>query len=143
MTIENSALAKAGTKVVRVGPDGAAWIEGYRCQECGAVVTVATMACRSCASRTPPAAFRATDHGKLFSWAVVHRSYPGIAVPFVSAIVDLDDGLSLKGTLRNIEANALRSGMPVVIVLDDAGGTHDKDGAPYVGFHFVPEGAPA
>ncbi|UVO55847.1 Zn-ribbon domain-containing OB-fold protein [Sphingomonas sp. SUN039] len=141
--MENSTLAKPGTKVVRVGPDGSAWIEGYRCQACGAVVTVATMACRSCTSRTPPAAFRATDHGKLFSWAVVHRSYPGIAVPFVSAIVDLDDGLSLKGTLRNVEANALRSGMPVVVVLDDAGGTHDKHGASYVGFHFVPEGAHA
>ena len=143
MRTENTALAKAGTKVVRVGPDGAAWIEGYRCHECDAVVTVATMACRRCASRIPPAPFRATDRGKLFSWSVVHRSYPGIAVPFVSAIVDLDDGLSLKGTLRNADAAALQCGMPVVLVLDDAGGTHDKDGVPYVGYHFVPEGIPA
>ena len=141
--MESSTLPKPGTKVVRVGADGAAWIEGYRCGDCGAVVTVATMACRSCASRTPPAPFRATGHGKLFSWSVVHRSYPGITVPFVSAIVDLDDGLSLKGTLRNVDSVALQSGMPVALVLDDAGGTHDKDGAPYVGYHFVPEGASA
>lgn len=136
-------LAKPGTKVVRVGADGTAWIEGYRCNDCGAVVTMATMACRRCASRTPPASFRATDRGKLFSWSVVHRSYPGIAVPFVSAIVDLDDGLSLKGTLRDADATALKAGIPVLLVLDDAGGTHDKEGTPYVGYHFVPEGAPA
>lgn len=141
--MESSTLPKPGTKVVRVGSNGAAWIEGYRCGDCSAVVTVATMACRSCASRTPPAPFRATDHGRLFSWAIVHRSYPGIAVPFVSAIVDLDDGLSLKGTLRNADPTALKFGMPVVLVLDDAGGTHDKDGAPYVGYHFALEGAPA
>ena len=141
--MESSTLPKPGTKVVRVGSDGGAWIEGFRCDNCGAVVTVATMACRSCASRTPPLPFRATDHGKLFSWSVVHRSYPGIAVPFVSAIVDLDDGLSLKGTLRNADASALKSGMPVTLVLDDAGGSHDKDGAPYVGYHFVPAGAVA
>ena len=140
--MEISTLPKPGTKVVRVGPDGAAWIEAYRCGACGAVVTVATMACRSCASRIAPVPFRATDRGTLFSWSVVHRSYPGIAVPFISAIVDLDDGLSLKGTLRNADTDLLRSGMPVVLVLDDAGGTHDKDGAPYVGFHFVPDGAP-
>ncbi|WP_229732783.1 Zn-ribbon domain-containing OB-fold protein [Sphingomonas psychrolutea] len=138
--MQNTTLAKPGTKVVRVGPDGAAWIEGYRCDECGAVVTVATMACRNCASRTPPAPFRATDHGTLYSWSVVHRSYPGIAVPFVSAIVDLHDGLSLKGTLRNVDATTLRLGMPVVLVFDDAGGAHDQNGAPYVGYHFVPEG---
>jgi uncharacterized OB-fold protein len=140
LTQESRALPKPGTKVVRVGPDGAAWIEGFRCDTCVAVVTIPTMACRLCSSRTAPQPFRAVKRGKLFTWSVIHRSYPGVAVPFISAIVDLDDGLSLKGTLRGIEADALRSGMPVALVLDDARGTQDKEGAPYIGFHFVPEG---
>ncbi len=101
---------------------------------------VATMACRACASRTPPEAFRARETGKLYSWSVVHRSYPGVAVPFVSAIVDLDDGLSFKGTLRGVAAEGLKMGLPVRLVFDDAGGAKDSAGAPYVGFHFVAEG---
>ena len=132
-------LAKPGTKVVRVGPDGSAWIEGYRCGDCDAVVTVATMACRRCASRRPPEAFRAAENGTLFSWSVIYRSYPGIEVPFVSAIVDLADGLSLKGTLRDVAPESLVAGMPVTLVLNNAGGALDAQGAPYVGFHFVPE----
>lgn len=139
----NSGLSKPGTKVVRVGSEGDAWIEGFRCDACGAVVTVATMACRRCAARTPPVPFRATDRGTLYSWSVVYRSYPGIAVPFVSAIVDLEDGLSLKGTLRSCEITDLHAGMPVRLVIDDAGRTRDKDGVPYVGYHFVSEGSPA
>jgi uncharacterized OB-fold protein len=131
-------MPKPGTSVIRIGPDGGPWIEGFRCNDCGGVFSERTMACRRCASRTPPEAFRATGVGKLHTWSVVHRSYPGIAVPFVSAIIDLDDGLTLKGTLRGVDTAVVRQGMPVALVFDDAGGARDKDGAPYVGFHFVP-----
>jgi uncharacterized OB-fold protein len=132
---------KPGHKAIRVAPDGDAYIEGYRCGSCGAAFPEATMACRSCASRTPPEPYRASGRGRLYSWSVVHRSYPGIAVPFVSAIVDLDDGLTLKGTLRDVLPDALTAGMPVDLIIDNAGGVTDKDGAPYVGFHFTPAGA--
>ena len=128
---------KPGTKVIRVGNDGDAWIQGYRCAACGAVMPVATMACRACASRTAPEAYRSAETGTLYTWSVVHRSYPGVEVPFVSAIVDLVGGLSFKGTLKGVEPDALKAGMPVRLVFDDAGGAVDTDGNPYVGFHFV------
>ncbi len=137
MTQANILQARPGTKVVRVGADGSAWIEGFRCGECGAVVPVATMACRACASRFPPAAYRSPETGTLYTWSVVHRSYPGVEVPFVSAIVDLDGGLSFKGTLKGVAPDALKAGMPVRLVFDEAGGAVDADGNPYVGFHFV------
>ncbi len=137
MTNSISIALKAGNKSIRVGDDGAAWIEGYRCGSCGAVMPVPTIACRACASRIAPQAYRSPETGALFTWSVVHRSYPGVAVPFVSAIVDLDGGLSLKGTLKGVDPAALKSGMPVRLTFDDAGGAVDSDGAPYVGFHFV------
>ncbi len=137
MTSTANIVRKAGTKVVRVGTDGAAWIEGFRCGACGAVMPVATLACRACASRVPPEAYRSPETGTLYTWSVVHRSYPGVEVPFVSAIVDLDGGLSFKGTLKGVAHDALKAGMPVRLVFDDAGGAVDPDGNPYVGFHFV------
>jgi uncharacterized protein len=130
-------ILKPANKSVRVGDDGSAWIEGYKCANCGAVIPVPTLACRACASRTAPVAYRSAETGTLYAWSVVHRSYPGVAVPFVSAIVDLDGGLSFKGTLKGVEPADLRSEMPVRLVFDDAGGAVDADGNPYVGFHFV------
>jgi uncharacterized OB-fold protein len=115
-------------------------VEGFRCGECGAVVPEPTMACRRCACRIPPEGFRASNAGSLYSWTIVARSYPGIAVPFVSAIVDLEDGLTLKGTLKEADPSALRPGLPVSLVFDDAGGARDRDGMPYIGFHFIPKG---
>ncbi|MGE3690487.1 MAG: Zn-ribbon domain-containing OB-fold protein [Novosphingobium sp.] len=128
--------ARPGHKSIRIGKDGRPYIEAYRCQTCGAVVGEQTMGCRACASRTPPEPFRAEETGRLHTWSVVHRSYPGIAVPFVSAIVDLDGGPAIKGTVR-VAPEALRENMPLRLVYDDAGGARDKQGAPYVGFHFV------
>ncbi len=138
LTIDDTLAAKPGAGVIRIGTDGRAWIEGFRCAACGAAFVDATLACRSCASRTAPEPFRAVETGKLHSWSVVHRSYPGVAVPFVSAIVDLDDGLTLKGTLRDVDAGALHQDLLVNLVFDDAGGARDKDGVAYVGFHFIP-----
>lgn len=140
MTTDSMVAPKPGNSVIRVGADGRPWIEGFRCGTCGAAFAERTMACRACASRDVPEGFRAVDTGKLYSWSVVHRSYPGITVPFVSAIVDLDDGLTLKGTLRGVDPAAVRQGLPVQLVFDDAGGARDKDGVPYVGFHFVAQG---
>lgn len=140
MTTQTLLAPKPGHKAIRLGADGRAWVEGFRCGNCGACFPEATMACRACASRTAPAPYRASESGRLYSWSVVHRSYPGVPVPFVSAIVDLDDGLTLKGTLRDVDPAALGAGMAVRLVLDDAGGAKDKDGAPYVGFHFIPAG---
>jgi uncharacterized protein len=132
---------KPGNKVIRLGPDGAPFVEGFRCGKCGAAFAEKTLACRACASRAAPEPFRATSTGKLWSWSIIHRSYPGVAVPFVSAIVDLDEGLTLKGTVIGVAAEDLRQGLPLRLEFDDAGGARDKDGAPYVGFHFVPAGA--
>ena len=138
-TVTAGVASRSGHKAIRLGPDGLPWIEGLRCPECGAVLGEVTMACRGCGSRQPLESFRAAQTGTLYSWAVVHRSYPGIAVPFVSAIVDLDGGPTLKGNLR-IDPGALQPGMPVRLVFDDAGGARDAKDVPYVGFHFVAAG---
>ena len=47
-------------------------------------------------------AFEAGSQGVVVAYTIVMRSYPGVAVPFISSIVDLDDGLVLKGTLKGV-----------------------------------------
>jgi uncharacterized OB-fold protein len=143
VSVAEPATPRPGTKVIRIAADGTPSIEAFRCPDCSAVTATLTMACRACGSRNPPQAFRSAEAGALYTWTVVQRSYPGIAVPFVSAIIDLDGGLSIKGTLRDVKADQLKGGMRLKLVFDDAGGAKADDGAAYIGFHFVPEGAAA
>jgi uncharacterized OB-fold protein len=138
VTTDSMVMPKPGNGAIRLGADGSPRIEAFRCAACGAVFADRTLACRACASRTAPEPFRAAETGRLHTWSVVHRSYPGVAVPFVSAIVDLDGGPALKGTVRQVDPATVRKGMALRLVFDDAGGARDKDGVPYVGFHFIP-----
>ena len=132
---------RAAHTLIRFDPTTGPFIQAYRCGACGAVTTEQTMACRRCAVRAAPQPFRTTTHGQVHGWTVVERSFPGVAVPFISVIVDLEGGPTVKGTLRGVNPDAMRGALPVTLVFDDADGAADAHGLTYVGFHFVPQQA--
>ena len=72
----------------------------------------------------------------------MHRSFPGIDVPYVSAIVDLEGGGTVKGNLINIEPDPekIQMGMPVEVVYQDALGRKDREGNSYLSYFFQPRG---
>lgn len=127
---------------LRIPADGEPYLEGSKCSACGAVYLGKRQVCSRCAERDRMETLRLADTGTLYSYAIVHRSFPGVEVPFVSAIVDLDGGGTIKGNLVDIEADPDRIafGMPVKVVFRDALGRKDKDGNGYLSYFFVPGG---
>jgi hypothetical protein len=87
------------------------------------------------------AAVTLPNTGNLYSYSIVHRSFPGIEVPYISAIVDLEDGTAIKGNLINVEPDPdkIEFGMPVEVVYDDALGRKDKEGNSYISYFFQPQ----
>ena len=59
--------------------------------------------CSKCGARDQLAAVKLGTKGKLYAYSIVHRSFPGIEVPYISAIVDLEGGGTLKGNLISVE----------------------------------------
>ena len=125
--------------MIRIGDDGTAFIAGSHCANCGETVPGDRMACASCGRRDAIEPVRLGTRGKLYSYTIVHRSFPGVKVPFVAAVVDLDDGGALRGTLLEVEPDPakLPSDMPVDIVFRDTGQT-GPDGKPFVSYFFIP-----
>ena len=76
--------------------------------------------------------------GKLRSFTIVHRTVPGVPAPYVSALVDLDGGGSVKGNLQNIapDPEHVKLGMPVRMTTFVAG--TDDDGTEAIAFAFEP-----
>ena len=76
--------------------------------------------------------------GKLRSFTIVHRTVPGVPAPYVSALVDLDGGGSVKGNLLNVppDPEHVKLGMPVRMTTFVAG--TDDDGTEAVAFAFEP-----
>ena len=122
-------------------PDGGApYLEGHKCGACGAIFLGARAVCSKCGARDKIAATKLANTGKLYVYSIVHHSFPGIQVPYVSAIVDLDGGGTVKGNLIGIDPNPekIKLGMAVDVVYKDALGRKDREGNSYVSYFFQP-----
>ena len=127
-------------RYLRVPDAGEPYLEGSRCAECGAVFLGERENCARCGARGALDTIRLADTGELYSYCIVHRSFPGIEVPYVSAIVDLDGGGTVKGNLVKVAPDPARItfGMPVRVVYGDALGRKDRDGNAYMAYFFEP-----
>jgi hypothetical protein len=125
---------------LKLPESGDPYLEGHKCQSCGAIFLGERAICSKCGTRDQMKAVRLANTGTLYVYSIVHRSFPGIEVPYVSAIVDLDGGGTLKGNLINVEPNPekVRLGMPVEVVYKDALGRKDREGNSYLSYFFQP-----
>ena len=126
---------------LKIPDDGDPYLEGHKCGSCGAIFLGERHVCSKCGARDQMSTVKLANSGKLYSYSIVHRSFPGIEVPYVSAVVDLDDGVAIKGNLINVEPDPekIQFDMPVEVVFKDALGRKDKDGNSYLSFFFQPK----
>lgn len=124
---------------LKIPDSGAPYLEGSKCGKCGEVFLGEREVCAACGTRGAMKTMKLADHGKLYNFTIVHRNFPGVPVPFISAIVDVDGGGTLKGNLEGVAPvpDALKFDMPVKIVIKDAG-RKDKDGNAYLAYFFQP-----
>ncbi|HCD28483.1 MAG TPA: hypothetical protein DER02_13245 [Gammaproteobacteria bacterium] len=120
---------------------GDPYLEGHKCSNCGATYLGERSVCSKCGTRDQMETVTLPNAGKLYSYSIVYRSFPGIEVPYISAIVDLDDGTAIKGNLINIEPDPenLEFDMPVEVVFADALGRKDQEGNSYISYFFQPK----
>jgi hypothetical protein len=119
--------------------DGEPYLEGSRCSNCGAIFLGERDVCASCGARDAMKSEKLSNQGKLYVYSIVHRSFPGIEVPYVSAVVDLEGGGTVKGNLIDVEPvpEKLPFDLPVQVVYRKAP-RRDKEGNEYLTYYFTP-----
>jgi uncharacterized OB-fold protein len=117
--------------------DGAPYLVAIACQSCGATFFERRNACARCFGSTFERR-RMADTGTVRSYTIVHRAPPVVAVPYISAIVELDGGGVVKANIRDVEPEPgeVRLGMPVTMTTFVAG--TDDDGTEAVAFGYSP-----
>ena len=128
---------------LKIPEDGDPYLEGYKCSACEAIFLGERANCSKCGERDQMEVVTLANSGTLYAYSIVHRSFPGIQVPYISAIVDLEGGGTVKGNLINVdpEPEKIEFGMPVDIVYDDALGRKDGEGNSYLSYFFQPSNA--
>ena len=125
---------------LKLPEDGEPYLEGHKCSKCGSIFLGERKVCSNCFARDSMKSIKLNNKGKLYSYSIVFRSFPGIEVPYISAIVDLDGGGTVKGNLIDCEPDPdqINFDMPVEVIFDDALGRKDKDGNSYISYFFKP-----
>ncbi|MDG2305797.1 MAG: Zn-ribbon domain-containing OB-fold protein [Candidatus Binatia bacterium] len=125
---------------LKIPEAGDPYLEGHRCKKCSAMFLGPRATCAKCFARGQVEPVRLSNKGELYSFSIVYRSFPGIDTPYISAIVDLEGGGTVKGNLVDIEPDPknVEFGMPVEVVYRDALGRKDKDGNSYLSYFFKP-----
>jgi uncharacterized OB-fold protein len=106
------------------------------CTNCGARYFDRRNACASCEGVD----FRKVSvptQGEVRAFSIVSFAAPGIAVPFVAAVIDCD-GTSVRGNLVNVDPDPehVKLGMKVRLATFPLGA--DSEGTEAVGFGFEP-----
>lgn len=125
---------------LKIPAQGEPYLEGSLCRRCDTTYLGERLACAKCGARDQLETKRLSAHGSLHTYSIVHRSFAGIAVPYVSAVVDLDGGGSLKGNLIDVPPDPahIAFGMRVEVIFADALGRKDRDGNSYLSYFFRP-----
>jgi uncharacterized OB-fold protein len=128
------------TDFVKIPDAGDPYLEGHKCKQCSAVFLGERVHCSKCGARDSMEATRLSNKGSLYVFSIVHRSFPGVQVPYVSAVVDLEGGGTVKGNLVNVEPTPekIKLGMPVEVIFQDALGRKDREGNSYLSYFFQP-----
>ena len=133
-------MALPVVEYLKLPEDGDPYLEGHKCGDCNSIFLGEREVCSNCTARGKIEPIKLSNKGKLYSYSITFRSFPGIDVPYISAIVDLEGGGTVKGNLIDCEPDPdkIEFDMPVEVVFDDALGRKDAEGNSYISYFFKP-----
>ena len=117
--------------------DGEPHLVANRCSNCGARFFDRRNACARCGKQDFTKASLPTT-GKVTSFTIVQRAAPSVKVPFVSAVIELDDGTSVLANVVDTEPDPehIQLGMKVKLTTYPVG--TDDNGVDAIAFGFAP-----
>jgi uncharacterized OB-fold protein len=124
-------------EIIGFAPDGAPYLHGLRCSSCGVVSPGRRLACPSCLATSGLEPAKLGNRGTIFAFTIVHRSFPGVPVPLISAVVRLDSGAHVRGNIEGLapQPDAVLACAKVEVEFDTI--TAD-DGTPLIRYVFRP-----
>jgi uncharacterized OB-fold protein len=123
---------------LKIPAEGSPYLQGSRCKKCGTTYLGSRMACSKCFSTEAMDDVKLSDRGELHVFSIVHQSAPGIPTPYIAAIVDLPEGVSVRANISGVEPDPknLKFGMPVQFVSEKI--RTDREGNDVIAFSYKP-----
>jgi len=127
------------TSLLKIPDSGDPFLEGFKCKSCNAISLKPRLACAKCGSRDTVEPHRLSNKGTLHAYSIIFRAFPGIDVPFVSAVADLEGGGTIKTNLIGVDPDPekIELGMDIQVVYEIAS-RKDAEGNEYLAYFIKP-----
>ena len=80
-----------------------AYLWGSQCNACGAKFLGDRIACGKCGAADPMKEVKFGADGEIYVFAVVYQTVPGLDAPYVAAIIDLKDGVTVRANVYGLD----------------------------------------
>ena len=84
-------------------PKEQAYLWGSKCGACGATFLGERIACGKCGATDAFEEVRLSNEGEIYVFSVVHQTVPGLDAPYIAAIIDLPEGVSVRGNVYGLD----------------------------------------
>ena len=113
------------------------YLKARECTSCGARFFDRRVACGNCGAQEFKNA-RVRNQGVVTAFTIVHRAAPGIPAPYVSAIIQTEDGTSVRSNVVNCtpDPDHVTLGMKVKLTTYSIG--TDDEGTEAIAFGYQP-----
>ncbi len=113
------------------------YLKARECTSCGARFFDRRIACGNCGAQGFKNA-RVRNQGVVTAFTIVHRAAPGIPAPYVSAIIQTEDGTSVRSNVVNCtpDPDHVTLGMKVKLTTYSIG--TDDEGTEAIAFGYQP-----
>ncbi len=118
------------------------YLRGSKCS-CGAIyLDVKRVACSKCGEANKFSPVKLSNNGKVYVFSVVHQSFPGIKTPYITAIVDLPEGVSVRTNLVDVDPlhaqSAPKEVFDLPVELTTYVAAKDREGHEVMAFAYKP-----
>lgn len=114
------------------------YLFGSRCKNCNTLYVGPRRFCGKCSSAGPFEEVRLSDEGEVHVWSIIHQTAPGLKAPYIAAVVDLPEGVSVNTNIEGVEPKPenMKFGMKVKMFTEKV--SEDRDGNSYIAYKFRP-----
>jgi len=114
------------------------YLVGSKCQSCGALYAGPRLYCGKCSSSGPFDEVKLGRDAEVYVWTIIHQATPYVKAPYVAAVVDLPEGVSVNTNIVDVEPlpENIKFGMKLKMFTEKV--SEDKEGNSYVAYKYRP-----
>ncbi len=111
---------------------------GSRCSNCNTLYVGPRLFCGKCSGQGPFTEEILSTEGEVWVYSIIHQATPYVKAPYIAAVVDLPEGVSVNTNIVDIEPEPenIKFGMKVRMYTEEV--SEDKEGNKYVAYKFCP-----